>query len=91
MQVTVYDTPLTIESTHYGNGRLAVLLVTDDGSEWGRVSVNVVEARLSEGEFVLSHNCRGIEKQLLASGAFEDTGRTVSYGFVSDQPIWRLA
>ena len=40
--------------------------------------------------FVLHHDMNKYEKDLMATGWFEDTGGRVTYGFVTNQPVWKL-
>lgn len=90
----------------YGVGNIeydnvAILLGNGPPAPWEAIlSVNVPDRAVLEfGEFILNHNC---EKELLVAvmkpmsdlaslaPLFEDTGRRVSYGYVKDQPVWRL-
>ena len=84
-----------VDLRFYGNGNLAVLLVSRDGTETiAKLSVNV--DKLPPYEFVLNHDLTALLsptalERLRVDGRFEDTGKRVDYGFVKAQPIWRLA
>lgn len=81
-------------------GRVAVVLEWADGV-LAKLSINT-EHEMEPGEFVVNHDVppllaqqlldRSEESELkrLTLGLFEDTGKRVSYGFVKDQPVWRL-
>jgi len=85
----------------YLRGNLAVILL-QDGTAYAYLSVNVVSVHLAPDEFVLHHDIEAeLAKELLsdegksdleklALGLFEDTGKRVTYGHVTDQPVWRL-
>jgi len=93
--------PYEVHVSRYTTGNLAVLLV-QDGLPYAHLSVNVVSVQFAPDEFVLHHNVGSeLAKELLsdegksdleklALGLFEDTGKRVSYGYVTDQPAWRL-
>lgn len=72
--------------------RVAVLAMTASGELYGKMSVNIVEREMEPGEFVVSHDVSEKDRAaLLKCGAkIEDTGKTVSYGFVKDQPVFRV-
>lgn len=77
----------------YGNGALAVQLISEDGEPIGKLSVNLVEeaASLGEREFFAktwSEN-EPLIAPALASGIFEDTGRRVRAGFCEAQ-VWKV-
>jgi len=77
----------------YSNSDLAVQLIAIDGQALGMLSVNLSECadRLGDGEFyanTYSEN-EALARAALASGLFEDTGRTVRSGDLTF-PVWRL-
>lgn len=75
----------------YGNHRVAVFLADHLGVMTTHVSVNVIDEDLDEDEFVLDYGVKSdLERVLLHTGLFEDTGRRVDYGYIKDQPVWRL-
>lgn len=88
-----------IRTTRYhSNGRMAVYLITPNGETLATISSNVVEADLEEGEFCVPvHNLdrkdpqfgKSLLDDLVDSGLFEDTGRTIRSGFVV-MPVWRI-
>ena len=87
-----------VYKSHYqANGATAITLMCDNGEPYGHLSVNVdgVSDALPKGSFVVSHNVNDwensaeMQKQLL-HGFFEDIGETVSYGYVTGQPVWRI-
>jgi hypothetical protein len=83
---------LSVETARYGNGRTAVLLVTEGtGERYATLSTNLAEGSLADNEFyakTYSENTE-IAQVALASGLFTDTGRSARSGFVS-LPIWRI-
>lgn len=76
----------------YGNDRVAIQLMDAETEEpIGKLTVNLPEEELAEGEFFVktwSEN-KGIAAAALASGLFEDTGRRVATGRVEAQ-VWRF-
>ena len=75
----------------YSNGRVAILVEAANDEAFADVSVNVVAVQLAEGEFVIHHDLDSdLRQKLRDTGLFEDTGRTVSYGYVTGAEIWRL-
>ena len=83
---------LRVYSATYPNGRLAIALQSEDGMPYGTLSINVPDANLMPDEFIVP--VRNLTPELLdaakASKLFHDTGSTVSYGFVKNDPVWRL-
>ena len=81
---------LVAVAARFDGGALAVLLQTEAGEAWAKLSVNV--GRQDGFEFVVHHDATDFAAALLKAshGLFVDTGRRVSYGFVSDAPVWRL-
>ena len=76
---------------HYSNGRVAVKADSHIYGPWGTISTNVIEVALEENEFVLNHDSQPDSiAAYMSTGLFEDTGKKVHYGFVRDQPVWRL-
>lgn len=68
----------------YGNGRLALQIVSKIGEPIAKLTVNLPNEHLEEGEFFVkgwSEN-EVIISDVLASGIFEDTGKRISLGFV---------
>lgn len=89
--IKVADVPCLISTANYPNGRIAIILTCLDGEPYATVSVNLPDHPMDEGEFAIHHDIGDhILDPLLACGLFEDTGMKVSYGFVVDQPVWRL-
>lgn len=88
-----------VYSTRYLRGhRVAIYVKSTSGERLAVASANVVEADLEEGEFCVPvHNLdrkdpqfgRSLLDDLVDSGLFEDTGKTVPSGFVV-MPVWRL-
>ena len=91
-----FETPFGVafaERCQYSNGDIAVQLIMLDGQALGMLSINVSECtdQLGDDEFfakTYSEN-EALVGPALASGLFEDTGRTVRSGYLSF-PIWRL-
>jgi len=93
--------PFRVEARErYMNGRLVVQIYEDDdgpfsGMPYCTLSTNVPGVELEDDEFVLNHDLNGplfdeLRTEILAKWC-EDTGKRCSYGFVRDQPIWRVA
>lgn len=88
-----------IYSTRYlNNDRVAIYIKSTSGERLAVASSNVIEADLEEGEFCVPvHNLdrkdpqfgRSLLDDLVDSGLFEDTGKTVPSGFVV-MPVWRV-
>lgn len=94
-EVTAYGKvrKLTLTKSKYGNGRIAILAMEEDGSQWGMLTVNFPDAELEEKEIVVkdySENESWVPQVLTAlSEYFEDTGKKVHSGFVSAS-IWKM-
>lgn len=76
----------------YGNDRLALILNDfDSGEPFCVLTVNIPEAELEEGEFIVKSYSENepIAKVLRNSTHFMDTGRRIKTGFVSAE-IWRF-
>lgn len=98
---------LRICHARYGNNdRLAILLLDRDGARYATVSINVyldasrapsaAEADycydLAADEFVLNHDLSpSLVAALERTSLFLDTGKRVDYGYVTGQPIWKVA
>jgi len=77
------------------NGRVTVQITHMEEGPYARLSVNVETVSLKEREFVLNHDLnhpmfQGFLEEMISTGKFEDTGKTCNYGFVTNQPIWRI-
>lgn len=79
----------------YANGNLAVEVFSPAEGPWARVSINL--GRFPEVDdlmFVVNHDVTEGDPKLLdalaRAGLAVDTGKVISYGFVEDQPIWRI-
>lgn len=83
---------ILIASRYVSNNGLALFLELEDGRAHCKVSINV-DADLEDNEFVLNHdielNARFI-LELLERNLIENTGKTVSYGYVKDRPVFRV-
>jgi hypothetical protein len=83
-----------IDITKYRNGCVAVLVSDETGLPFTVLSECVPSVNLGENEFVLNHNLLDLFKDflnlMLSSKCFEDTGRTASFHFCQDIPIWKL-
>lgn len=84
---------LVLYRGQYRNGDRTAIWLTEgpDGPIYAHVSVNVLEAKVAETEFVLHHDLDSLPRlvdKLLPY--FADTGRTVGYGFVTDRPVWSV-
>tara|TARA_R110000851_G_scaffold73514_1_gene162160 strand:- start:303 stop:590 length:288 start_codon:yes stop_codon:yes gene_type:complete len=86
-QVSIAGYFCTLYEAAYHNFNTAI--VTEPAV--AHLSINVEHVSLSKGEFVLHHDIGGTCRQdFMRTGYFEDTGRKASYGFIKDQPIWRI-
>lgn len=89
--------PLRLHTCLYYNDNLAVRLILCDEEghaqePYATLSVNVPGSDVAADEFVLNHDVRpSFREALEEAGIIEPTGRTVSYGYVRDQPVYRLA
>lgn len=74
----------------YPNQRLAVVLFKDD-EQYDVLTTNLVNAVLADDEVCIPQWNIGAELMtgFLATGKFEDTGRTEPAGYV-DAPVWRV-
>jgi hypothetical protein len=92
---TTQGVKVRLEATNYFNGRLAFLAVIVDGEKkgrpWGKLTVNIPEARLEPGEFCVRTWDGGeiLAADAMATGAFEDTGKRVPTGHV-EAAVWRV-
>ena len=85
------DERILVHKTKYRDGKLAITSTTVYGEPFGTLSVNTPH-ELEEDEFVVNHDTTqiGWDKYYMQTGVFEDTGKRVDYGWVSNQPVWRL-
>lgn len=75
----------------YGNGRIAIQLITANGEPWARATVNLPAEPLGADEVFIkdySEN-EGMLDVLVAAGVVEDTGVRVDSGWVT-VPVARL-
>lgn len=82
---------LTMVPRLYGNKRIALQLMCDNGEPWGALSVNLVDADIADDEMCIPvwNLPEAQVAAFLESGEFVDTGKTAPAGFV-DAPIWRV-
>jgi len=78
-----------IKIGEYHDGNMAVT-VLEDGAPYCNLSINVPGCSLPFGSFVLNHDANGLIDWMDSTGLFEKTSATVSYGMVSEQPIYKL-
>lgn len=79
---------------NYSNGRMAVQ-VFEGSSPYATLSTNVPQVLLEDKEFVLNHDLlhpmfEDFLTQCIKSGEVDTTGKTCSYGFCKDVPIWKV-
>lgn len=89
--IYIYGRKCAIFTSHYVHNptKVAVSVFSSTG-QLGRVSIHT-EHLLDPGEFVVSHDMPlEILFQLRESMHFEDTGKRVNYGYIQDQPVWKL-
>ena len=87
-----YGEPVCVVVSSYETDRnkVAIVAVVVHGEQFGVLSVNV-DQPLDKDEFVVSHNVSPeIMAKLLESTNFADTGKRMSYGFVVNQPVYRI-
>ena len=73
------------------NNIAVVLMGWNEDQYWenySSLSINV--APMNPGEFVLNHDCTEIMQSLVSQGLFELTGKTINYGYVRNQPVYRI-
>jgi len=82
---------LYIEFAKYGNNRTAVIVNDSDGQQYAVLSVNIPEADLEDGEFIVKNYSENqdIARSVFKTGWFVDTGKKVRTGFV-EVPVWRF-
>lgn len=91
MQMTFRGAPCSVTLSRYGNHRVAVQLFDAEQMPEARLSINIDGAHVGHGEFVLSHDVNRYLDEIKQSELFELTTKTVDYGMVEGQPIFRLA
>lgn len=83
---------LNVAREHYGNGRIAIELVTSTGESFAVLSINLPDTPSPpENHFwakTWSEN-EPLREPALASGLFEDTGERARTGFVTAE-LWRI-
>ena len=81
---------IEIIKTQYADNNRIALLAKHNGENFATVTCNLPDYPLLPGEFtVKTWSENAWVPQLLASGLFIDTGKTVPTGFVH-APIWRM-
>ena len=70
----------------------SVVVETEDGEPITVLSINTgLDHFLEEGEFIVNKDeTEDFLHLMQMTGLFENTGKTASYGFIRDQPIWRI-
>lgn len=81
---------LVVIRSEYLDGNTAVVVLDWDGIPQATLSVNVEGCKLPPGSFVLNHDVKTMELWMERSGVFEKTPHTISYGFVKNQPVYRI-
>lgn len=81
--------PITAEL--YSNLRIAIQVWEPSGEPYCRLSVNLPEAEVGDDEFCLNREVSWpIRQQMLATGRFVATERSVKAGFGAS-PVWKVA
>lgn len=89
-QVKVEGVPLKVHTAMYANKRLAVVVTTNSGEPWARLSVNLPNANIQRGEFAFDAPKHSeVARDYLKSGFFRETGRYEMSGYCC-YPIWEL-
>lgn len=86
------DETLSVEATgQYADGTTALQVFMEDGDLWATLTACSPGTRLGDGEVLVKTYSENepMVAPLLATGAFEDTGRRVPAGFAELQ-VWRL-
>lgn len=80
-----------LHCAQYGNGRLAIQAICDDGEPYGNLTVNLPNEELGEGELFIK--TWGGNEELtacaLATGLFIDTDRPIVTGWTTAE-TWKL-
>lgn len=74
----------------YKDGNTAITVLDSEGAPYASLSTNIPGCHLPFGSFVLNHDANGLLDWMESTGLFEKTKATVSYGFVKEQPIYKL-
>lgn len=91
-EVEVGGDVLDIVEEQYRDGRVAVVLYDQEGERYCTVSINVPNAPLSAGDFVVDRDVDvSLYLALIRTSLFVDTGRRVDYGSRSGMPVWGIA
>jgi hypothetical protein len=92
---------VSIHVSYFANNqRIAPLVMLDDGECYCKLAINV-DVPLQVNEFVMHHDLLRLGHtefvcvdpvvlKLLGRRFIEHTGRTVDYGYVKDQPAYRI-
>ena len=89
-QVRFRDTDCTVQKRQYGNGRVALILVDEEGPV-ATATVNLPGVKLEPNQVLVkdwSENA-GLLAALVAAGVVQPTGETVRSGFV-EVPVCEL-
>lgn len=79
-----------IEMSLYSNYRPAIRVMVD-GEMYGKLTVNLPEVKLEDGELLIktwSEN-ENLSGAAMKTGLFEDTGKRIPTGFCEAQ-VWRI-
>lgn len=91
MKIRAMGEDLIVRFEKYaGNGRLAVVLVSEDGSPFATLSCNIPEVNLKEDEFVVKNWSENEQLARSCRDLFEDTGKSIMVGHAGYAPIWRI-
>ena len=83
---------LTVHTAKYPNGRVAIHLTDEDGMLYAKLTVNLPNEELKDGEFFVKDYAENEELALSAyeSGLFKQTGQFAQSGYCI-VPVWRFA
>ena len=84
------NTDCTIQKRYYGNGRVALCLVDEDGPV-ATATVNLPGVKLEPNQVLIKDysECEGLLAALVAAGVVKPTGEKVRSGFV-EVPVCEL-
>jgi hypothetical protein len=84
--------PVKIVTQMYGNGRLAIELLDEEGDSYTTLTTNLVDQDLADGEIFVKTWSENEDAAwgALKSGLFKDTGRRVPTGYI-EASVWTIA
>jgi hypothetical protein len=93
-RIHAFGVDLVIRRARYSDGALALVVESEQGEPWGKLSVHLPETpNLAPGEFCVKlwGENEAFREPALACGAFVDTGVRIPVGAFAHAEVWRLA